>query len=102
MPDPYHVLGVTADASDEDIKQAYLEHVRRYPPERAPERFQAAREAFERVRTRRDRLRLKLLQPPGADIAELVAGALPQDARQRPGEATFQALLLDSAVTPKP
>lgn len=65
-PDPYEILGLTRQASDEDIKRAYFQQVRAHPPEREPESFRAIRDAYERLRTpeRRTQTGLFLLQPP--------------------------------------
>lgn len=43
----YERLGVSPDAAREEIKLAYVEAVREYPPERHPDQFQRIREAFE-------------------------------------------------------
>jgi hypothetical protein len=40
-------LGVTRGASAEDVRRAYLRRVKAHPPERDPEGFQQAREAYE-------------------------------------------------------
>lgn len=45
--DFYQRLGIRRDASQQDIKSAYLSLVRRYTPERAPDRFKRIREAYE-------------------------------------------------------
>ena len=65
-PDPYEILGLTRQASDEEVKRAYFQQVRAHPPEREPERFRAIRDAYERLRTpeRRTQTDLFLLQPP--------------------------------------
>lgn len=80
MTNPFDVLGVPETADDGEIKKAYLRKVREFPPERAAERFQAVRAAFEAVQSRRDRLcyRLFHLEPPTPaellDIAPRPAG----------------------------
>jgi len=50
MIDPYEALGLDHDADPEAIRRRYLELVRRYPPEREPERFARIREAYDRLR----------------------------------------------------
>lgn len=45
--DYYQLLAVAEDASPEEIRRAYYAMVRRYPPEKEPERFMALREAYE-------------------------------------------------------
>ncbi len=66
MNDPFQVLEVAETADDAAIKKAYLRKVRAFPPDREPQRFQAIREAFEAIRTRRNRLRYRLFRadPP--------------------------------------
>ena len=43
----YERLGLERDATIEQVKQAYRNLVRQYPPERAPEEFKRIREAYE-------------------------------------------------------
>jgi len=58
--DPFIVLGVSPQTTDEEVAQRYQELLRRYPPDRNPLEFQEIRQAFARLRTRRDRLRSRL------------------------------------------
>jgi len=62
MVDPFHVLGVAADADDETIRRRYLELVRENPPERAPEKFAAIRQAYEQVKDMETRLKKRLFE----------------------------------------
>jgi curved DNA-binding protein CbpA len=71
MNDPFTVLGVGADAGDDQIKQRYLALVRAFPPDREPERFQAYRAAYEALRDQRKRLEAKLLRTNDAALARL-------------------------------
>ena len=50
--DPTDVLGISPEATDEDIRAAYLLKVREYPPDRSPEQFEKVREAYECCATR--------------------------------------------------
>lgn len=50
MNDPYELLGVAQDAGQDEIRRRYLELVREFSPERAPERFAAIRAAYDEVR----------------------------------------------------
>ncbi|MCB9883533.1 MAG: J domain-containing protein [Planctomycetes bacterium] len=63
---PFSILGVTPEATDEDIRLAYLEAVKRHPPERDAERFQAIVQAFQSIRTEEDRRKRDLFGPEDA------------------------------------
>jgi len=69
MRDPYLVLGLSTDADDDAVERAYLEAIKRCPPERDAARFSAIRTAYEQLRTRRDRTAFDLFDttPPGGD-----------------------------------
>jgi hypothetical protein len=77
--DPFAVLGVAEDAGDEAIKRRYLTLVRRFPPDREPERFQAYRRAYERIRGARERAQLRLLQSTDAALSRLKRHLLQTD-----------------------
>lgn len=64
--DPYKDLGLDRKVEQEQIKKAYFQLVRQYPPESEPEKFQKIRAAYEQLRTpeRRAVADLFLLQPP--------------------------------------
>ena len=57
---PYEVLGVGADASEQEIRAAYLSKVKEFPPEQSPEKFEAVRDAYEALRDPRKRAQAKL------------------------------------------
>lgn len=79
MTNPFQVLEVPETADDPEIKKAYLRKVREFPPDRAPQQFQAVRSAFEAIETRRDRLRYWLFSAEPPQVTELL------DARNRKG-----------------
>jgi curved DNA-binding protein CbpA len=54
---PYDLLGVTPDDDDLTVRNAYLEAVKRFPPERCPEQFSAVNEAYQSIKDEDSRLR---------------------------------------------
>jgi len=70
--DPIEVLGISQNATDEEIRAAYLLKVRECPPDRAPEQFEKIRDAYETLRDPRRRLRHRLFSvDPGVPLASL-------------------------------
>jgi len=64
--DPYAVLGLMRGASPREIKRAYFDLVRQYPPEQHPDAFKLIRAAYEKLRTAEVKAEtdLFLFQPP--------------------------------------
>lgn len=80
MNDPYRILDLPADADNEAVRERYLELVRRWPPDHAPEKFVAVRQAYEQLRDRDARLRYRLFGgTPGQGLESLI-----EEARSRP------------------
>jgi curved DNA-binding protein CbpA len=52
---PYLLLGVPRDASDQAIRQAYLDAVKEATPETDPERFKAVNGAYEQIKDQTSR-----------------------------------------------
>lgn len=91
MPDPYAVLGLAPDASDEAIRRRYLELVKQFPPEQQGEKFAAVRQAYESLRDRETRLRHRLFEAGKSDsIENIIEELLCQGPRPR---LTLEALL---------
>lgn len=67
---PFAVLGVDETAGDEAVRAAYLEAVRRHPPDRDPEGFQRVRQAYDAIRDAERRLAFRLFGPPPLDRLE--------------------------------
>jgi DnaJ-class molecular chaperone len=67
MSDPYRVLELTPDAGETEIRQRYLELVRAFPPDRAPERFAAIHAAYAALRDPAHRLRQQLFMMQAKD-----------------------------------
>lgn len=72
MPDPYTVLGLALDSTDEAIRRRYLQLVRTHTPERAPERFAAIREAYDKLRDPVSRLRYRVFEAGKDDTIEAI------------------------------
>jgi curved DNA-binding protein CbpA len=70
---PYLTLGVSTRAGDAEIRRAYLDAVRQFPPEREPERFQTISRAYEQIRDEESRLKYLLFDrtPAGATPSEV-------------------------------
>lgn len=93
MNDPYLILGVTEEADDAAVETAYLEGIKRCPPERDAQRFEALRAAYEALRTHRERLACALFDtspPTPTDLLDKAAGA---GEPRRPEPELFAALL---------
>ncbi len=54
---PFDILGVEPDADDKAIRNAYLEAVKRFPPEHRPEQFCAINQAYQTIKDEDSRLR---------------------------------------------
>jgi DnaJ-class molecular chaperone len=79
--DPFVVLGLDETASDETVREAYVAAIRISPPDRDPEGFRRARDAYEQLRDPEKRLDLRLFGPtPLADLPAL-AETFPEERR---------------------
>jgi len=70
---PHQVLGVNSDAREEDIRQRYLELVRRFPPDREPEQFARIRAAYDALRDPVENLSNRLFSLTAADTIDALA-----------------------------
>ncbi len=91
MRDPFTVLGVDENAGDAEIRRRYLALVRDFPPDRAPERFQECRAAYEALGDERKRLAAKLLRTNSSALSRLSLAAL-HGASPGQGRATKQTV----------
>jgi curved DNA-binding protein CbpA len=95
MDDPYKTLGLPADADDETIRRRYLELVRQYPPEHAPEQFAAVRAAYESLRDLNTRLRYRLFEAGKKESVEAIIEELTcHSSRPRIGLKTWLKTVL--------
>ena len=76
MKDPYEVLGLPADSTDDAVRARYLELVRQFPPEQAAARFAEVRAAYEHFQDRDTRLLNRLSQPYRKDALDGLVDSL--------------------------
>jgi hypothetical protein len=70
---PQTIIGVTADATPEEIRAAYLNKIREYPPEKFPGEFERVRDAYAILSDARYRSRLMLQSiNPAASLETLL------------------------------
>ena len=95
---PYRVLGIPEDTVDDDaIRNAWLEGVRRFPPEKEPERFARNREAYEMIRDRESRYRLWTFGDPRLlDDVDALVDLFPAE-RNHAGPALWLAVIRGGA-----
>ena len=72
MKTPYEILEVAEQASDSDIKQAYLQQVKLNPPDRDHEKFQQIHSAYETIKNVTSREKYALFNHPEADFDALL------------------------------
>jgi curved DNA-binding protein CbpA len=73
--DPRIVLGVADNATDEQIRAAYLAKLKQFPPDRSPVEFEQVRDAYQLLRDRRQRFRHFLFSlDPFAPLPAILEG----------------------------
>lgn len=70
MTNSHEILGVSADADEAEIRARYLQLVREFPPDRAPERFAQIRAAYDEIRDPAALLEGKIFHFMKADTLE--------------------------------
>jgi preprotein translocase subunit Sec63 len=72
---PTDILGVPVDASEEEIRAAYLAKVKEFPPDRSPEEFEKIRDAYDTLRDPRKRANEMLFSTSfAAPLVSLIDG----------------------------
>src|ERR1700722_5182747 len=93
MSDPFETLGLSRTAGEEETRKRYLELVREFPPDRAPERFAAIRAAYDEVRDPVRRLEAQLLEVDTGDTLDAIAADPPARLPAPPARLPVDALL---------
>jgi DnaJ-class molecular chaperone len=71
--DPQNILGVSQDADAGEIRSAYLNKIKEYPPEKCPQEFERVRDAYEILSDPRHRARAMLQSAnPATSLATLL------------------------------
>jgi len=93
---PFIVFNLPPDCTDEQVRGAYHELLRKHPPETCPAEFQMIQEAATALRTARDRWRCHLFDLPSEAASPLEVlntfSRLPGRATP-PGFPAFKSLL---------
>jgi len=93
MNDPHEQLGLPPSADETEIRQRYLELVRQFPPDRAPEKFAEIRAAYDALRDPIKRLEARIFEPQSrTDSLE----AIGEELRGRLKAARFPISVLTS------
>jgi len=94
MIDAFRTLGVSPDASAEEIRLAYFARVRSAGPDSQPTEFQRIREAYDALRDEAGRARARVLRLYGSDVGEAERSALVLDASRRHMRQRYLDLVL--------
>jgi curved DNA-binding protein CbpA len=93
MKTPFDILEVQESASDAEIKAAYLRMVRQYPPDRFPDRFKEIKQAYDAIKSLKDRLAFSLFNVPEPDLDALFMSALKKEKKRINAEVLLKIVL---------
>ncbi len=96
MKTPYQILDVVLDANDAEIKQAYLQKVKEYPPDRDQDVFQSIHKAYSAIKNNKLRLNYSLFTLPIADFDGLINHTLETEQTSELKPELFNKLLYAS------
>lgn len=102
MNNPFYILGVSYSASDDDVKQAYLRKVREYPPEQHPEQFKIIRNAYEILKSQRERLKYHLFNANLPGFEELFDACVKTSQPSWPQSKFLSGVLAEALMPTKP
>ncbi len=83
---PYDTLNISPDADDREVRKAFLELVRKYPPDLAPDRFKLINEAYTLIKDKKARLDYYLFNTETYEKApaDLLINYLRETGRKKP------------------
>lgn len=88
MLSDYYILGLDTNASEKEIRHQYLELIKKYTPEKNPTRFQDITESYERIKSKRQAIKnriLGMMECSDSESALLSLGRSVNIARRRSG-----------------
>lgn len=92
----FDILGVSIDATDDEIKKAYLQKVKIYGPEQAPNEFKQIRSAFDLINTEKKRVQYQLFNNDMPNFFAFLKDSLSVDKLQGTNEQLLTPALLES------
>ncbi len=79
MNNPFKILSISYTSNDDEVKSAYLQQIRQFPPDRYPEKFKKIKEAYEKLKTERDRIACRLFCAEDLTLIDLMESIKKQD-----------------------
>jgi DnaJ-class molecular chaperone len=89
MNTPFEILEISENTNNQQIKKAYLKMVKKFPPEQYPEEFKKIRKAFEKIKSKKDRLCFELFDQTEPTPLEITTLVLENSISKRPSENQF-------------
>lgn len=93
MQTPYQLLGVDIDATDDEIKQAYLHQVKQNPPDHNQQQFQLIHDAYTAIKDHKSRVNYDLFTLPVADFNTVLDKSLQTEQAGPMNAASVKKLL---------
>ncbi|MBD3344173.1 MAG: DnaJ domain-containing protein [Chitinivibrionales bacterium] len=92
---PYDILGVEPGSTDQEVRRAYLDLIRKHPPDLHPQEFALISNAYEKIKTEKNRLEYDLFSTdPGIEYPfDALIEEIKKKGRQPPGITPLTKLL---------
>ncbi|MBF0454683.1 MAG: hypothetical protein HQL72_07665 [Magnetococcales bacterium] len=99
MKNPFHLLNLPPDVSDETVEAAYQRLITLHTAQHSTQRHQEIEWAYQTIKAQRDRIRFQLLETPTADIPTLLGPALTEPTPAPPNQEQTLAVLSHALKT---
>lgn len=94
MKDPYVILEVSKNSSDQDIKKSYLEKIKLNPPDKDREKFEKIYEAYNAIKNEKSRIKHELFSITEIRFENLLEQAFHTDKDVNIDHQCLQKMLL--------